>query len=76
MLGLEDRSSGLPMLLMAEGASSLDVVDEVDFLAMMRGFFFFLGFMPIITLPLLDILLLLIAEIAGVLLWKGSDIKD
>jgi len=55
VLGLEDRCIGLPMLPMADDVASLEEV-EVVFLAMMRGFFFFLGFMPIITLPLLDIL--------------------
>lgn len=62
VLGLEDRCCiGLPMLPMAEddvGFSLAVVAAEGFLLAMIRGFFFFLGLMPIIILPLLpDILM-------------------
>ncbi len=59
VLGLEERCCiDLPMLPMAEEVVvSLAVEVGWPFLAMMRGFFFFfLGLMPIITLPLPDIL--------------------
>ena len=53
VLGLEGRSIGfLPMPPTAFEVTSLEVE---FFLAMIRGFFFFLGFRPIIILPLLDI---------------------